>query len=204
MKNKFQIFVSSMMGDTGQQGTVHYHLVNKILVMIVKGDSKVTYKILESTIKRSFSDVEITEAKKLLWKRFPAVDPNETKVEKGKWIDRQKLELQIEDIYKRLTFLGNNDLLPQDCVCISWCDLDSLPEYLSDEAFELQAEKKVENDIIGERMDKLEKQNGDIFKILSELKANCRPALSLPNDRVANLKNQGIEQPLSPGKRRKF
>ena len=132
--------------------------------MFLKGDSKVTYKIMESTIKRAFSDTEITENNKFLWNRFPAGDPNETKVDKGKWIDRQKLELQIEDIYKRLAFLRNNDLLPQDCVCVVWCDIDSLPEYLSDEAFELQARRKVENYIMGERMDKLEKQNVEIVE----------------------------------------
>ena len=31
-----------------------------------------------------------------------------------------------------------------------------------------------------------------------------KPSLSLPNDRVAELKNPGIEQPLSPNKRRKL
>ena len=122
-----------LMVDTGQQqGPAPHHLVNKVLAVFLKADSKVTYKILECTIKRTFSDAEITEAKKLLWNRFPAGDPSETKVDKGKWIDRQKLELQIKDIYKRLAFLGNNDLLPQDCVCVAWCDISSLPAYLSD------------------------------------------------------------------------
>ena len=117
------------MGDTGQHSDVPYHLVNKVLAMVLMADSKVTYRILESTIKRSFTDVEITTAKKMLWERFPA-DPNETKVDKGKWIDRQKLELKIEDIYKRLNFLGNSGSIPQDCVCVPWCDINTLPEFL--------------------------------------------------------------------------
>ena len=54
----------------------------------------------------------------------------------------------------------------------------------------------MENDIVGERMDKLEKQNVEIVEILKELKsaaANAvKPTLSLPNDRVIELKNQGI------------
>ena len=193
------------MGDTGQQqSAVPYHLVNKVLAMVLMADSKVTYRILESTIKRSFTDVEITAAKKMLWDRFPA-DPNETKVDKGKWIDRQKLELQIEDIYKRLTFLGNSGSIPQDCVCVPWCDINTLPEFLSDEAFELQAEKKVENDMISERMDKLEKQNSEIVNILQELKkSSSKPSLTLPNDRILELKNPSIDQPFSPGKRRKL
>ena len=81
-------------------------------------------------------------------------------MDKGKWIDRQKLELKI---YKRLNFLGNSGSIPQDCVCVPWCDINTLPEFLSDEAFELQAENKVENDMISERMDKLEKQNNENF-----------------------------------------
>ena len=77
------------------------HLVNKVLTVFMKYDSSVTYKVLESTVRRSFSDAEITEAKRILWERFPPVDPAESKVDKGKWIDRQKLELKIEDIYTR-------------------------------------------------------------------------------------------------------
>ena len=148
-----------MGSDTGQQGSIPYHLVNKVLVVFLKADSRVTYKVLESTVKRTFSDTEITEAKRLLWSRFPAEDSNESKVDKGKWIERQKLELQIEDIYKRLAFLGNNDLLPKDCICLPWCEIDALPEYLSDEAFEVQAERKIEIDMITERMTKLEKRH---------------------------------------------
>ena len=155
-----------MGSDTGQLVPSSYHLVNKVLVVFLKANSAVTYKVLESTIKRTFSDSEITEAKRLLWTRFPAEDSNETKVDKGKWIERQKLELQIEDIYKRLAFLGNNDLLPQDCICLPWCEVDTLPEYLSDEAFEVQTERKVEIDMINDRMNKLEKQNGEIVNIL--------------------------------------
>ena len=155
-----------------------------------------TYQILESTVKRSFSDTEITEAKKMLWARFPAEEPNESKIERGKWIDRHKLELQIEDIYKRLVFLGNNSTLPQDCVCVSWSDIESLPEYLSDEAFELRAESKVGNEAVNERFQKLEKQNVDIFQMLTELKTTiknaAKPVLGLPNDRVADLWEEGV------------
>ena len=98
-----------MGSDTSEsEETVPYHLVNKVLTVFLKAGSKVTYRVLESTIKRTFTDVEITESKKLLWKRFPPVDPNENKVDKGKWIDRHKIELQIEDIYERLAYLGNN------------------------------------------------------------------------------------------------
>ena len=192
------------MSDTGQQSAVPYHLVNKVLAMVLMADSKVTYRILESTIKRSFTDVEITAAKKMLWDRFPA-DPNETKVDKGKWIDRQKLELKIEDIYKRLNFLGNSGSIPQDCVCVPWCGINTLPEFLSDEAFELQAENKVENDMISQRMDKLEKQNNEIVNILHELKkSSSKPSLTLPSDRILKLKNPSTDQPFSPGRRRKL
>ena len=163
-------FSIAMSTDSGQGAPPPYHLVNKVLTVFMKGDSKVTYKILESTVKRSFSETEISVAKKLLWDRFPANDPSETKVDKGKWIDRQKLEFLIEDIYKRLAYLGNNDQLPQDCICVPWSQIDSIPELLSDEAFELRAEKKVENDAIEDRFKQLESQNKDIVKILNELK----------------------------------
>ena len=185
---------------------VPYYLVNKVLTVFLKAGSKVTYRVLESTIKRTFLDVEITESKKLLWKRFPSADPNETKVDKEKWIDQHKLELQIEDIYKRLAYLGNNDLLPQDCVCLPWSEVDSLPEYLSDEAFELQIEKKVDSDMLCERMDKIEKQNSDIVKMLTEMKNNCmdKNVLTIPPPRVADLRNVDTDQPMSPTKRRKY
>ena len=62
--------------------------------------------------------------------------------------------------------------LPQDCICVPWCEIDSFPEYLIDKEFELRAEKKVENDVINERFEKIEKQNGDIGTLLNELKSS--------------------------------
>ena len=111
----------------------------------------------------------------------------------------------MEDIYERLNFLGNSGSIPHDCVCVPWCDINSLPEFLSDKAFELQAENKVENDMISERMDKLEKQNNEIVNILHELKkSSIKPSLSLPSDRILELKNPSTDQPFSPGRRRKL
>ena len=198
-----------MGGDTSEiQETVPvpYYLVNKVLTVFLKADSSVTYKVLESTIKRSFTDGEIIEAKKLLWKRFPPTDTNENKVDRGKWIDRQKLELHIEDIYKRLAHLGNNDLLPHDCVCLPWCDVANLPDYLSDEAFELRTEKKVDDNLICERINKIEKQNVEIVKLITEMKNNFmnKTSLSIPPGRVSELRQSDLDQPMSPSKRRKY
>ena len=196
--------------NEGAAGAPPLYLVNKVLTVFMKGDSKVTYKVLESTVKRAFSDTEISEAKKLLWDRFPALDPGETKVDKGKWIDRHKLEFKIEDIYKRLAFLGNNDSLPPDCICVPWNEIDSLLYFLSDEGYELRAEKKVGNDAIDERFKQIETQNKDFVKILTELNAVVsggrvpKPIITLPDARVSDLIRQDYEDPGSPEKKRRY
>ena len=118
----------------------------------------------------------------------------------------------IEDIYKRLAYLGNNDQLPQDCICVPWSQIDSLPELLSDEAFELRAEKKVENDAIEDRFKQLESQYKEIVKILNELKGvvsggadpRVLPSLVVPDARVNRLRSQECVEPSSPSKRKRF
>ena len=56
--------------------------------------------------------------------------------------------------------------------------------------------------------EKLEKQNVDTFQMLTELKTTlknaAKPVLGLPNDRVADLRMQEGEPPLTPSKRRRF
>ena len=197
------------MPDNGPGPAPPYYLVNKVLTVFMKGDSKVTYKVLESTVKRAFSDAEIAEAKKLLWERFPPEDPNETKVDKGKWIERQKLEFMIEDIYKRLAYLGNNDQLPQDCICVPWNQIDSLPDLETDEAFEVRAEKRIQSEVIKERFKQLEAQNTDIVKAISELKSVItgggapKPHFTVPDRAVSQLKTQVWNEPSSPLKRKR-